>query len=590
MKKFLFFLFVIICFSSFNSFSQSSIFIVHYNNDSLCNPNDTLSYSYRQLSCSLAVPIQLNNLSGITSGFAVNDTVIVRFYHGDGNYTDFIALIQSNQFFYINIPIQVQHTYSSPGLYQQSITAIAPDHSKDSLYVGCTLVSSACDTIKGVFYNDLNLNCVNDNEPLSTNFHYVYLNYNGKHFENYSTISGKYSIPVPIGFNYNIRVKDSNDKPYCNTSYNITSLPVINKDFGLSSFSGYDLTSRISGTGFLLTANHSDINLVLRNLGNGAAANVKNKLIYDHNKVTISSLAPPAPLSGDTIIWSYGIVNGSSYNAATATFHINPTVPYGDIICFTSIQTPVTADQNPDNNVQHICFKLTPYCNDYNFKSVIPRGDGIQGYINNNIDMIYTIDFQNNENATVSNMYIIDTIDTNLDLSTLSILFNSQTMQWSQIAPRVIKFNFPGINLPFAACYPISSMGKVVYKIHQNPNLPMGTIIKNRAYIYYDTYPVIQTNLVLNTINTLTSINNSDEEFGNTFLYPNPTTGKVYTHISEEFGSILKVEVYNYLGEIIDVPVGNNYDIDLSNLENGIYFIVVSNNTKNVVSKVIKTE
>ncbi|PCH67802.1 MAG: hypothetical protein COC01_05060 [Bacteroidetes bacterium] len=75
-------------------------------------------------------------------------------------------------------------------------------------------------------------------------------------------------------------------------------------------------------------------------------------------------------------------------------------------------------------------------------------------------------------------------------------------------------------------------------------------------------------------------------------IYPNPTEGIV--NIKIPFKSEITIKVYNVIGEQIIINNlnyrDNFYQVDLSLLENGIYFIQISDNNKSSITKVIKSD
>ena len=67
-------------------------------------------------------------------------------------------------------------------------------------------------------------------------------------------------------------------------------------------------------------------------------------------------------------------------------------------------------------------------------------------------------------------------------------------------------------------------------------------------------------------------------------VWPNPTNGVL--HIAADH--INKVEIRNLLGQMV-LCTENTSDIDISDLENGVYFLRVNNkNGRNKVTKIIK--
>ena len=78
-------------------------------------------------------------------------------------------------------------------------------------------------------------------------------------------------------------------------------------------------------------------------------------------------------------------------------------------------------DGNPHNNEagDHMSALLSY---DPNRKSVYPVGECVQGYVLEDQELTYTIEFQNTGEAPALNVYIMDTLDTNLDILYLCMI------------------------------------------------------------------------------------------------------------------------------------------------------------------------
>lgn len=85
------------------------------------------------------------------------------------------------------------------------------------------------------------------------------------------------------------------------------------------------------------------------------------------------------------------------------------------------------------------------------------------------------------------------------------------------------------------------------------------------------------------------SINEKDEK---TFsLYPNPTSGIVYIHMSRTIDELEYISVVDLCGKTIDAIVNydkQTYDIDLSNVPSGIYLVHIKGDNFNNVRRLIK--
>ena len=78
---------------------------------------------------------------------------------------------------------------------------------------------------------------------------------------------------------------------------------------------------------------------------------------------------------------------------------------------------------------------------------------------------------------------------------------------------------------------------------------------------------------------------------GKFVVYPNPTNGQVYCVLVNSSDHITSVEVFNYLGKLIenrDQIVANNYLLDLSNQTVGYYYIKIRTNKTVQSFKIIK--
>ena len=97
----------------------------------------------------------------------------------------------------------------------------------------------------------------------------------------------------------------------------------------------------------------------------------------------------------------------------------------------------------------------------------------------------YSIHFQNTGTAPAQHVYIVDTLDSNLELSTFTLIANSHNMT-TQLNGNKILFDFVEINLPDSTNDEANSHGYVQYKIKLKPGLSVGSQIRNTARIYYN--------------------------------------------------------------------------------------------------------
>lgn len=532
-------------------------------------------------------------MGGNTSGYNYQtDSVTFIFDYGDQSDTVFKRPINSSGWF--SGCLTNSHHYNSIGSYNFKLVVKTPDGLSDSTYYNSYLVGSSCDTIKGFLYADANNNCINDGEPTINNYIYLKAFFNNHEIAQAMSSSnnghGKYFFYLPTGYNYEIIVNNNLNGNFCPTLHTITSLPSINNDFGYSCNNGFDLT----GYGFEYGGHFNPgfdayINVTAYNTGCNIA-NGKLKLIFDQSKLTPFTSSNIYSITDDTIIWNFTDLDNylifQDIFSPSVGFHVDSNAIIGDTVNFTLIEYPLN-DSNPANNIQNYSYAI---CNswDPNNKQVSPQGKGAEGLIHNNQSMVYTVHFQNTGNSSASRVFIIDTLDENLDISTLTVLQFSHWVTLSREGDGVVKFDFPHINLPDSATSSSESNGYITFSIKQKDNLPDGTEIKNTGYIYFDYNPAVITNTTLNTINSTVSIKEFKESPNEMSVYPNPSTGIIYVAFSKIIKNA-KLDVYNITGELVYNKNIYNSSYSLLNLKKfpaGIYLIKVQNGDNIIIKKI----
>jgi hypothetical protein len=66
-------------------------------------------------------------------------------------------------------------------------------------------------------------------------------------------------------------------------------------------------------------------------------------------------------------------------------------------------------------------------------------------------------------------------------------------------------------------------------------------------------------------------------------IYPNPTTGVVYVDVETSFDAV----IYNYQGQVVKRLYDNNDYIDMSDIDDGMYFLEVKTKDSIIVKKVL---
>ncbi len=111
------------------------------------------------------------------------------------------------------------------------------------------------------------------------------------------------------------------------------------------------------------------------------------------------------------------------------------------------------------------------------------------------------------------------------------------------------------------------------------------------AMIMFETVRILGNNLYIDNvrIDALTSVNDlSKAEDEQVLIYPNPTTGQVTIQLNDNLDQA-GIRVFNIHGQVVNQveQVNNRVNIDLSELPEGLYFIRVSKDGRNLTRKVL---
>ena len=222
---------------------------------------------------------------------------------------------------------------------------------------------------------------------------------------------------------------------------------------------------------------------------------------------------------------------------------------------------------------------------DPNDKLADPPGAGPTNRILPNLDIRYTVRFQNTGNDTAFAVVILDTIDTEvLDLTTIRPGPSSHPYTFQVKEGNVLEFTFHPIALPDSTTDKDGSQGYVSYQIEQQKDLPTGTQIGNRAAIYFDNNPVVLTNTYFHQVHRLQSMISTGiseaTEAGWLKVYPNPSSGKIT--VEAEF-PVDQIQVFDVVGRL--VSAGREPEVDLPHP--GVYFLRIASGRNQITRRVL---
>lgn len=212
---------------------------------------------------------------------------------------------------------------------------------------------------------------------------------------------------------------------------------------------------------------------------------------------------------------------------------------------------PPSGDVAPENNHAE-CVQTVVGAIDPNDKEVTPAGVIAQQTL-----LQYKINFQNVGTASATNVRIEDTLEEDLDLSTLSFGATSHAATNVSVQGRKLIWQFDGIELPDSTSNEPGSHGFVSFSARPIAGLPPYREVTNQAQIYFDFASPVATNVVTNTIEGPSGVESpsTPREFGLTLLGALPARDEVGFEMSIPATGPLAVRIHDVGGRVVRTVV-----------------------------------
>jgi len=235
---------------------------------------------------------------------------------------------------------------------------------------------------------------------------------------------------------------------------------------------------------------------------------------------------------------------------------------------------------------------------DPNDKTPMPLGVGLDHMIEAGQRIKYSIRFQNTGTDTAYTVRVIDTLDTNVDISSFSESASSHPyrLEISGKDKAVLTFNFDYIKLVDSTRNEAASHGFVSFYLNTKAGLANGTGVKNKAGIYFDYNSPVITNTTSHIIGTYTA---SDLTKGNevqvtngtllsvehpssnqaVVVFPNPASDVVQVKLTQELNDA-KIILLDLSGHEVysGALKGEITSVSLAGLSSGMYLYKVQSN------------
>jgi hypothetical protein len=479
--------------------------------------------------------------------------------------------------------------YAIPGLYDVKVTEENGDFTT-TLADSFTVNTAYTYTIQGTVRFDSNGNGCDPSDPI--------LPYQNMAFVN-GPFSGNLTTNQAGFYNfYDVQVGNNNFRPVLenpsyftitppNASVNVSpSNPLVVQNFCITPNGTHnDLEVLLFATIPARPGFDASYKIIYKNKGttiqNGSVA-----LTFNDNVMDLISATPALnSQTTNTLSWNFSNLGLFESREIDFTMNINspsevPAVNNGDILTFNATVNGAT-DLTPANNTstleQTVVGSYDPNdktCTDGPSMPIAEVGK----YLN------YVIRFENTGTANAEFVVIRDIIDTTkFEINTLTPISASHPFVTRISQTNRVEFIFENINLPFDDA---NNDGFVTFKIKTRSTLPLGTNINNTASIFFDyNLPIITNTYTTSVVNPLST---NEFDFGSAFtLSPVPAKNNL-TITNKQNIAITSANIYNTLGQLVQVNNNPTETIDVSSLKTGSYFIKIISDKGTVSSKFVK--
>lgn len=347
----------------------------------------------------------------------------------------------------------------------------------------------------------------------------------------------------------------------------------------------WDMASIIVGG----VCENDSIKFFIRNIGNGNMIEQKRYFIVEDNVVMLTEPFQ-LPATQETLISLEVNDEGSTYRLIAQQSDGHPGMSFPTVAfegCAEGDYTTGYVSDFPEDDgdpfiaidVQEVSGSELP---------IALRGHptGYQDSIlARNTDITYTISFRNDGTDTISRVVIRDTLPTNLDFTSLTFGPSSHPYNAQLYGNGILKITFEEIQLqPNGSAQEAQTRGFVNFRIAQKLDLPLGTIIDNRAAVYFDYVEPVVTNTVHHVVGctdlfqegciTVTTDPIPEPAALKITVHPNPFATVATIKIEgPATGKTLNFEVYDITGKLVrsDRFTENHFDFHRGGLAPGMY-------------------
>lgn len=430
-------------------------------------------------------------------------------------------------------------------------------------------IPGPCGGVSGRVYHDANEDCTFNGFDLGLPYRILSID-PGNQFA-ITDGNGNYQRNLDFGTYTIAQSTNPNEEPICpvtgSASFTVDAgNPTVISDFANLNLSPLDLSVSVHSSnarpGF-----QTQVWVHVRNLSAFPSDNVTLDLTFD------GLLLNPTPINGQ---WDLGVI--PPYGFASRMF--NALVPanvdlLGIQLTYVANVTNDGAETNMSNNNAFTTVTVTGSYDPNDKTARTSTGSDEARYFADIDEWIdYTIRFQNTGTAAAETVVIRDTIEIDLDITSLEILGATHPFTPSFNPDRSLSFTFNNINLPDSATDLAGSQGAISFRIKPRADITFNDVLENTAAIYFDFNPPIITNTTSHAVDYSVGTEEQAHAGDQLQVFPNPAQ-EVLTVLFPEYTS-RALALYAIDGRSIAVPrtsTSTSIQLDVRQLDPGTYLL-----------------
>lgn len=261
-----------------------------------------------------------------------------------------------------------------------------------------------------------------------------------------------------------------------------------------------------------------------------------------------------------------------------------PIVSINQLITTEANIVPIEFDVTPDNNSSRLLQGVIAAYDPNDKTEAHGRQIIFEEFDVTTDELTYTIRFENEGNAEAFDVRITDTLDAQIDETSIRMIDASHDYVLTRI-DNELEWFFEDINLPPSVPNTLIGHGHVTFKAKLKPGIQVGSIVPNYASIYFDTNPPIVTDVFETEFVEPLSINEFSSQFS---IYPNPTNGLINIQSKKDFNAWQIIDLQGKVISSAQTEAVKSLEINVSTIKSGVYILVLSSDEQEAKFKLIK--